>query len=111
MLKKVGVMILALALCGCVPSMMNERGSRSLANVTPEQLNAKLIKGVTTKSDVERMFGEPDSIHQDSLMDSWMYSYQGQNAFSLDYYKSHVHKHLSIMWDKNGKLSSWNYGE
>jgi len=111
MFKKLGVVFLLLFVCGCVPNMMNESGSKSIANVTMEELKSKLIKGVTTKNDVEKMFGEPDSIRQDGYIDSWSYWYHGKNAFSLDYYKSNVNKTLGITWDKNGKVSSWTYGE
>lgn len=62
----VGLMVLALGLAGCFPSMEK-------ASFSSEELKNQLISGITTQEEVRKLYGEPTKISRTNEGETWTY--------------------------------------
>ena len=76
-------------------------GCGSVGKNFNETLYTKIVKGTTTKKDIETMFGSPfkKGIQNGYLV--WTYEYNYVNSFSSD-----IIKDMIIVFDKNGLVKS-----
>ncbi|MDC7712321.1 hypothetical protein [Vogesella indigofera] len=97
---------IALALVGCASS-----GNRVLKNETHQTVAAKIINGSTSKEDVRKMFGDPQTTSfTDSGSEIWKYEFSNVTADAINYVPivnwfgssaSGTKKELSVLFDKN----------
>ncbi|QTF10883.1 hypothetical protein HC231_19255 [Brenneria izadpanahii] len=61
-------------------------GNQSIKNETQQSIASKITNGRTTKSDIERQFGEPTrKTALDSNEDMWLYSIMNSNMSAISY--------------------------
>ncbi len=92
--RMVGVALLALSLAGCFSVGRNFTSG-------PVR---KIEKGVSTKEDVQKLFGEPFRTGLDDGYDSWTYVYNRWSPFSQTRSKD-----LYIVFNKDGTVRTYTY--
>ncbi len=96
--------------CGLEGMVLEDHGDSFLSTVTVDELNTKLQRGVTTKDDVEEMFGEPAEIKNTSLYETWTYA-QARKVWTTNPFKQDRIRVLMIMFDAKGKVFNWHFNE
>ena len=90
--RLLGIMIMGLVLCTTLTACSNTKsGNAAVKGVTEESLADKLVKGVTTQEDVERMFGEPTQTTRTTYTvgrtveqgTQWIYSYSETHGANI----------------------------
>ena len=72
------ILIASLSLFGCANT-----GNESMKGQTEEKVSAKIVEGVTTKSQIKGMFGSPfETSYTDSGALIWKYQYDDTTAFT-----------------------------
>ncbi len=106
------VTALSIGVAGC---MSVSEGNKSIANVTHQTINQKLVRGKTTESQVRTEFGDPAKVSfQNNGNDTvWKYSYsKGRTgplaAFGIMNIKGRQ-KTLLIIFDKKGVLKNYSF--
>jgi len=113
MKKIVCVILCALVISGCAA----KTGNQFLDKSSKEDVERKLVKGVTTKEEVRGLFGDPSDA--DMLLDGteqWTYSFTRSSAKGVNFipYANLVYsgtnddiKKLKILFDKCGKVINY----
>ena len=76
-------------------------GCGSVGKNFDESLYTKIVKGTTTKKDIQAMFGYPFKKGIQNGYPVWTYEYNHVNSFGTD-----TSKDMIIVFDKNGVVKS-----
>lgn len=90
----IGVLATALATAGCF----------SVGENFPSTPVRKIEKGMTTKKDVRRMFGEPFRTGLDNGYESWTYVYNRWSPFGATRSKD-----LYLVFNKDGTVRAYTF--
>lgn len=104
MKKVICILFLSVFLASCASS-----GDSSLRSETESTVSSKIVEGKSTKSDVQKYFGSPDSVNfTDSGKEIWKYSFAKVSVdassfipfYSLFHNGAHgTKKELTILFD------------
>lgn len=116
MKKFVGVAVLAFVAATSLGACSH--GAKTLATESHQSIDAKLIKGKTTKSAVKEMFGEPQEVASKNGQETWVYHYTKTSGKEwVPFYltikgntdsKARV---LEIVFNKRGVVQSYEFAE
>lgn len=120
------VAVLTLVLSGCQTmddSFLNKIGASQVEKESGDTISSKLVKGKTTKDEVSKMFGKPQSRStSDDGKESWVYSDMNFNTNLATYipipFVSSIFggtkaqsKSLMIFFTKSGVVESYKFSE
>jgi outer membrane protein assembly factor BamE (lipoprotein component of BamABCDE complex) len=70
-----------LTISGCAVKSGNE----NLGKYEKQELNQRIVKGVTTKTEVQQLLGDPDKTDLESGMEKWTYTHVRKDAKAVNY--------------------------
>jgi outer membrane protein assembly factor BamE (lipoprotein component of BamABCDE complex) len=79
-------------------------GCLNIGSNFPSKPVKKIEKGVTTKTEVQKMFGEPFRTGLDDGYESWTYVYNKWSVFSATRSKD-----LYVVFNKDGTVRSYTF--
>lgn len=80
--KIAGSLLTIIVLSGCASTA----GNQSIKNETQQSIASKILKGRTTKEDIQKQFGEPTrKTVVDTNEDMWFYSIMNSNMSAMSY--------------------------
>lgn len=99
---------LAIGLTGCAT------GNQAIMKETPQTISSKLKKGITTKADVEKLFGPANGTGMEMGHEVWTYYGSNHSALALllpiPLPGSHQSGALQIEFDNRGRVYQYNFG-
>ena len=112
-----GAVCVVLCLGGCANT-----GNKSVADATPESIEAQIKVGVTTKSEIQSMFGAPmETNYTDGGLLIWTYRYDDTTALTAETVGSMIltlglagaksegtRNELVILFDENDVVKRFN---
>ena len=97
MKHRVSIVVLASVLCA-------GSGCFTVGNNFPSRPVRKIEKSVTTKPEIEKLFGDPFRKGLDDGYESWTYVYNRWNLFSTTRSKD-----LYVVFNRDGTVRSYTY--
>jgi len=112
----IAILLAILIIQGCATA-----GNDTLRKETEASVNAKIIEGVTTRSEIKSMFGSPiNTSYTDSGLEIWKFKLSKVSADATSYIpvvslfagsSSGTEKELTILFDENDKVKKYNMSE
>lgn len=110
-MRRIFIAITCFAICGCAGGYIVNYGTKQL---TQENIG-KIIKGKTTKHEIESIFGQPISKINSSLGEMWTYSSSVHTAKHKNFVAGTTHEitsnGLSVIFDEKSIVKEFSTSE